>query len=719
MAQAGFTPIQLYYSTTTTNVPTSGNLADGELAINVTDGKLFYKDNGGVVQTIATKNAVTNVASISFGSTGLTPSTATTGAVTVAGTLAATSGGTGQSSYAVGDLVYASTTTALSKLADVATGNALISGGVGVAPAYGKIGLTTHVSDTLPVANGGTGAASLTLNNVLLGNGASALQTVAPGSSGNVLTSNGTTWQSSPSSVSGSSLSQQDTSVTITDSLTSFTASVAPSTAFNVEGTISGSTLTVTTIQGTGAIVVGAVVTGIGVIAGSTISAFGTGTGGTGTYTLSTAGGNSISQSYTITYSTMTVTAVASGTIAVGNKLSNKLASTGANLAIPVDTFITALGTGSGGNGTYILNKSFTLSSSTIYGSGTITSTVDNAAMAVMDGSGMSVRSVPQLSDYQGAITSGRMIGAYSSRAAGGSGPYYYGDINSNGEITSADALAVNRIITGDAITSQCTAAFASAYGSNGRSVGVGFAPLTPPEILDITVDLNRASTEVNSVIFGFMDVGFAPRIAISRFSGSFGSLPDAMCLKARFVKNTGGFALSTPRTITSATYQQAIDDAYLIFNTSATCTLTLLPATDVVVTGTINNGSNTAAGTTLTVTDVSYGTLYVGQKIYAPEFGSSREITITAFGTGTGGLGTYTVDTSLWVSCTRIVAPAAIGGNILRLKTTAAFAVNSASSNVVPLTGGAAGTAILAATAGKWCELVYDGTNWVIMAAN
>jgi hypothetical protein len=72
-------------------------------------------------------------------------------------TLVATSGGTGQSSYAVGDLVYASTTTALSKLADVATGNALISGGVGVAPSYGKIGLATHVSGTLPVANGGTG----------------------------------------------------------------------------------------------------------------------------------------------------------------------------------------------------------------------------------------------------------------------------------------------------------------------------------------------------------------------------------------------------------------------------------------------------------------------------------------------------------------------------------------------------------------------------------
>jgi hypothetical protein len=61
-------------------------------------------------------------------------------------TLPATAGGTGQTSYAVGDLLFASTTTALSKLADVATGNALISGGVGVAPSYGKIGISTHVS---------------------------------------------------------------------------------------------------------------------------------------------------------------------------------------------------------------------------------------------------------------------------------------------------------------------------------------------------------------------------------------------------------------------------------------------------------------------------------------------------------------------------------------------------------------------------------------------
>jgi hypothetical protein len=76
----------------------------------------------------------------------------------VTGVLPAINGGTGQSSYAVGDILYASTTTALSKLPDIATGNALISGGVGVAPSYGKIGLTTHVSGILPIANGGTGS---------------------------------------------------------------------------------------------------------------------------------------------------------------------------------------------------------------------------------------------------------------------------------------------------------------------------------------------------------------------------------------------------------------------------------------------------------------------------------------------------------------------------------------------------------------------------------
>jgi len=53
MAQSGFTPIQLYFSTTAAATPSAGNLANGELAINITDGRLFYKDNGGTVRVLA------------------------------------------------------------------------------------------------------------------------------------------------------------------------------------------------------------------------------------------------------------------------------------------------------------------------------------------------------------------------------------------------------------------------------------------------------------------------------------------------------------------------------------------------------------------------------------------------------------------------------------------------------------------------------------------
>lgn len=125
-------------------------------------GWVCTSNAGGTLGTTAItwaqfSGAGSGVSSITFGTTGLTPATATTGAVTVAGTLAVANGGTNITSYAVGDLIYASTTGVLSKLADVATGNALISGGIGVAPSYGKIALTTHVSGTLPVANGGTG----------------------------------------------------------------------------------------------------------------------------------------------------------------------------------------------------------------------------------------------------------------------------------------------------------------------------------------------------------------------------------------------------------------------------------------------------------------------------------------------------------------------------------------------------------------------------------
>jgi len=181
MAQTNYTPIQLYHSTTGAAAPTSGNLVDGELAINITDGKLFYKDNLGAVQVLATKAGASGdvVGPASSTDNALVRFDATTGKLVQnsVGLLSDT-----------GDLTGLNSITLITPLG-------VASGGTGSSSTT-FVNLATNVTGTLPVANGGTGAATLTANNVLLGNGTSAVQVVAPGTAGNVLMSNGTTWVS-------------------------------------------------------------------------------------------------------------------------------------------------------------------------------------------------------------------------------------------------------------------------------------------------------------------------------------------------------------------------------------------------------------------------------------------------------------------------------------------------------------------------------------------
>lgn len=62
MPQSGYTPIQLYSSTTAGNTPSAGNLTNdtkgSELAVNIADGKLFYKDTSNVVQVLASGSEI-------------------------------------------------------------------------------------------------------------------------------------------------------------------------------------------------------------------------------------------------------------------------------------------------------------------------------------------------------------------------------------------------------------------------------------------------------------------------------------------------------------------------------------------------------------------------------------------------------------------------------------------------------------------------------------
>jgi hypothetical protein len=148
MSATGYTPISLYYSTTASAVPVNTNLVNGELAINITDGKLYYKDNGGTVRLLASNATSTPVTTFSAGTTGFTPSSATSGAITLAGTLATTNGGTALTSFTSGGAMYATSTSVLT-------------------------------TGTLPVTAGGIGVATLT--GIVKGNGTSAFSAATAG----------------------------------------------------------------------------------------------------------------------------------------------------------------------------------------------------------------------------------------------------------------------------------------------------------------------------------------------------------------------------------------------------------------------------------------------------------------------------------------------------------------------------------------------------------
>lgn len=170
----------------------SGTLPVANGGTNITSytiGAIPYASTSGVLSQLL--DVATGNAIIS-GGVGVAPSYGKIGLTThISGTLPVANGGTNITSYAVGDILYASATGVLSSLADVATGNVIISGGVGVAPSYGKVGLTTHVSGTLPVANGGTGqAANLTQYGVVYGSTTTAMATTGAGTTTTVLHGN-------------------------------------------------------------------------------------------------------------------------------------------------------------------------------------------------------------------------------------------------------------------------------------------------------------------------------------------------------------------------------------------------------------------------------------------------------------------------------------------------------------------------------------------------
>jgi hypothetical protein len=170
MAQAGYTPIQLYNSATPAAVPTAGNLLNGELAINTADEVLYFKNSAGTVKKLAAA-----IAAVINGGTGQTSYTDgqllignSVGNTLTKATLTAGSGVSitnGNGSITIAATGSGGTVTSVGGTGTVngitLTGTVTSSGNLTLGGTLSGVSLTTQVTGILPVANGGTGITSL------------------------------------------------------------------------------------------------------------------------------------------------------------------------------------------------------------------------------------------------------------------------------------------------------------------------------------------------------------------------------------------------------------------------------------------------------------------------------------------------------------------------------------------------------------------------------
>ena len=164
------------------------------------------------------------------------------------------------------------------------------------------------------------------------------------------------------------SISDNGINVYIVDGTYRYTWVIGTQTAAIFTGSTSGTTLTVSSVK-SGTIAVGQQFFAIGGAQETVITALGTGSGGVGTYTINISQNLASAQFYTsssgaivtgaISGTTLTVSAVSSGTLYVGQTIQGT--------GVAANTMITALGTGTGGTGTYTVSTSQTVASETLY----------------------------------------------------------------------------------------------------------------------------------------------------------------------------------------------------------------------------------------------------------------------------------------------------------------------------------------------------------------
>jgi hypothetical protein len=198
--------------------PTTGvTVTSGYKALVAWNGSDFVKIASTLVNLAS---EVTGTLPIANGGTGTTSTTFTNLTTNVTGILPVANGGTATATPGLvqGSNITITGTWPNQTIAAAAPGSGTVTSVAATVPSLLSVSGSpitssgtlafTYSGTALPVANGGTSLTTLTANNVILGNGTSAPLFVAPGTNGNVLTSNGTTWQSTTPAASGASKGQ-------------------------------------------------------------------------------------------------------------------------------------------------------------------------------------------------------------------------------------------------------------------------------------------------------------------------------------------------------------------------------------------------------------------------------------------------------------------------------------------------------------------------------
>lgn len=420
-----------------------------------------------------------------------------------------------------------------------------------------------------------------------------------------------------------------------------------------------------------------------------------------------------------ISGTTMTVSGTASGTIASGQYLYGG--------AVAPNTYITALGTGTGGVGTYTVSISQTAASGTVYA---IAQATNRFRITDTDTDVVASQPVGTIEFFGSDATSGAGPGAYIAAVSESIAPdtaIIFGTRDSaDAGVSATESMRITSLGRVGMGTNNPQARLHTVTSGTGDAAIFESNDADATDAPDIVLYRNSASPAasdlVGDIIFRGKDSA-AEDTAYAKIGARIDDPTNSSEDGSIFFQTVSGGTLSDKLVLGPTSMTFATDYLVGVGTASPVTAITVsgdTGSTGAQVTGYIYNGTTLGVtGTVLNVTAVTSGTLAVGQYIYGPAIAPNTYI--TALGTGSGGVGTYTVSV---LQATPSGTVYAIPASVNRVRITDTDTSNLANQPVGTLefytndasTPGAGVGAYVSAVAGTTSSAqvtgyIYDGT--------